>query len=65
MTPEELVKLLPDSERERAVQDQPSSVLWPALEIAKRMGNAYAAADIAYELGRRMVEGDQWEHDAP
>lgn len=53
---------LPDAEREKAVSAaEGSEVLWDALEIAKRHGMAYAAADIAYELGRRVYEGDKWD----
>lgn len=58
MTPEELVSL-PNAKRQQAVNRASDSLLVAALEVAKRMGAAYAAADIAYELGRRVGEDDE------
>ncbi len=52
MTPEELI-VIPDAERKAAVEAASTALLAVALEIAKNRGAAFAASDIAYEIGRR------------
>jgi hypothetical protein len=58
VSPEELVAM-PDAARVDAVNRASDLLLVKALEVAKRIGAAYAAADIAYEMGRRVGEADE------
>ena len=49
----ERIARLPDTERREAILYASTALLESALDTAKHNGSAFAAADIAYELGKR------------
>lgn len=46
----------PDADRKQLVYEASDVLLGQALTLAQQMGAAYAASDIAYEMGRRVGE---------